>query len=102
MSVFGDPLLGHPSADIIKVSLQGFYVTMLDRGRVVDIPVDHCKESTSPIYGDSAAILKGRTDSEIEKCRRAEGIYEAMLEEGRKSDAPKERDKGATSPEFWC
>ena len=100
MSVFGDP---PPSADIIKVSLQGFYVTMLDGGRVVDIPVDHCKESTrSPIYGDSAAILKGRTDSEIEKCRRAEGIYEAMLEEGRKTDVPVERDKGATSPEFWC
>ena len=101
MSVFGDP---PPSADIIKVSLQGFYVTMLDGGRVVDIPVDHCKEEStrSPIYGDSAAILKGRTDSEIEKCRRAEGIYEAMLEEGRKTDIPVERDKRATSPEFWC
>ena len=75
---------------------------MLDRGRFVDIPVEHCKESTSPIYGDSAAILKGRTDSEIEKCRRAEGIYEAMLEDGRKKDVPVDRDKRATSPEFWC
>ena len=25
-----------------------FYVTMLDRGRYVDIPVEHCKETSSP------------------------------------------------------
>ena len=55
-----------------------FYVTMLDRGRLVDIPVDHCQESTrtgTAIFVDSAAILKDRTYSEIERYRRAEGIY---------------------------
>ena len=88
---------------------EGFYVTMLDRGgRYVDVPVEHCKESAAgggggPIYGDSAAILRGRTDSEIEKySRRAEGIYETMLDEGRRSDTPVERGKGASSPEIWC